>query len=319
MRQRLKWIQLYEQVGNAGIVCLKCGISRPTLRKWLHRYQEMGLQGLVSQSRKPHHSPTAKIGKDEEKIILELRKGRNLGARRIQNELKRHHDLSLSLATIHKVLTRVKAPSIIKNRKKANYIRYERPIPGDRVQMDTCKIGPRLYQFTAVDDCTRYKVVRLYRSRAASNTLDFIDHVVEDMPFPIQRIQTDRGQEFFATKVQEKLREYGIKFRPIKPGSPHLNGKVERAQKTDLVEFYALIDLKDPAIHELLDLWQHYYNWNRPHGALRGKTPMERYFELSDQTPFTDEVLKDFCYESERIQNQNYKTEMELRKLKRCL
>ncbi|EKI30016.1 integrase core domain protein, partial [Escherichia coli ARS4.2123] len=51
------------------------------------------------------------------------------------------------------------------------------------------------------------------------------------MPFPIQRSQTDRGREFFAVKVQERLKEYGIKFRPNKPASPHLNGKVERSQK----------------------------------------------------------------------------------------
>jgi transposase InsO family protein len=36
--------------------------------------------------------------------------------------------------------------------------------------------------------------------------------------------------------------ELGIKFRPNKPGSPHLNGKVERSQKTDKAEFYATID-----------------------------------------------------------------------------
>ena len=48
----------------------------------------------------------------------------------------------------------------------------------------------------------------------------------------IQRIQCDRGHEFFAVKVQEKLMKYSIKFRPIKPRSPHLNGKVERSQQT---------------------------------------------------------------------------------------
>ena len=37
--------------------------------------------------------------------------------------------------------------------------------------------------------------------------------------------------EFFAEKVQRWLMEYGIKFRPNKPGSPHLNGKVERSQR----------------------------------------------------------------------------------------
>ena len=31
-------------------------------------------------------------------------------------------------------------------------------VPGDRVQMDTCKIRPRLYEFTAIDDCSRFLV-----------------------------------------------------------------------------------------------------------------------------------------------------------------
>jgi hypothetical protein len=48
-------------------------------------------------------------------------------------------------------------------------------------------------------------------------TLDFIDVMIEQFPFPIQRIQCDRGNEFFAVKVQEKLMEYSIKFRPVKP------------------------------------------------------------------------------------------------------
>ncbi len=61
------------------------------------------------------------------------------------------------------------------------------------------------------------------------------------MPFAIQRIQTDRGKEFFAYSVQDRLMEWGIKFRPIKPGSSHLNGKVERTQRTDLDEFPQLI------------------------------------------------------------------------------
>lgn len=92
--------------------------------------------------------------------------------------------------------------------------------------MDTCKIGPGLYQYTSVDDCTRYRVLRLYSRRTAANTLDFIDCVIEEMPFPIQRFQTDRGREFFAVKVQEKLKEYCIKFRPNKPASPHLMAKL---------------------------------------------------------------------------------------------
>jgi transposase InsO family protein len=74
-------------------------------------------------------------------------------------------------------------------------------------------------------------VLQIYKKRTADNTLDFLEKVIEEMPFPVQRVQTDRGMEFFAEKVQRRLMEYGIKFRPNKPGSPHLNGKVERPKR----------------------------------------------------------------------------------------
>jgi len=51
--------------------------------------------------------------------------------------------------------------------------RYDRPVPGDRVQMDTCKIRPGLYQFTAIDDCSRFLVASLARRRSAHATLRF--------------------------------------------------------------------------------------------------------------------------------------------------
>lgn len=319
IQQRLQWVRLYEESGDAGFVCRRCGISRPTLRKWWCRYQELGEVGLQSLSKRPKNSPNRKVTRENETLILELRHSRNLGARRIHSELKRLHDISFSLATIHKILTKHQVKPVIKFRKKSDYIRYERPIPGDRVQIDTCKIGPGLYQYTSIDDCTRYRVLRVYERRTAANTLDFIDCVTDEMPFPIQRIQTDRGREFFAMKVQEKLMELGIKFRPNKPASPHLNGKVERSQKTDKAEFYATIDIKSDDIDILLAEWQHYYNWDRPHSAHKGRSPMERYFELSDETPFTDEVSGRYQPAKERIQDANYKVDLELARLKRSL
>ncbi len=319
IQQRLKWVKLYEQTGNAGFVCRRCGISRPTLRKWWRRYSELGIAGLESQSRRPHSSPNRKASNKEESLILELRTSRNLGARRIQSELKRLHKISLSLATIHKILKKNNVKPIKKFRRKKDFIRYQRPIPGDRVQMDTCKLAPGIYQYTSIDDCTRCRVLRIYRRRTAANTLDFLDCLIEEMPFPIQRIQTDRGTEFFAVKVQEKLKKYTIKFRPNKPGSPHLNGKVERSQGTDKTEFYSITDIDSESLHEQLAEWQHYYNWDRPHSAHNGKFPMEKYFELADKTPFKEDTHKDYHIENERIQNPNYRLDLKLRKLKRCL
>ncbi|WP_142531128.1 helix-turn-helix domain-containing protein [Pedobacter westerhofensis] len=53
IKTRLNWMQLYLDIGNAGIVCRKCGISRPTLRKWLNCYKELGIEGLNELSKRP--------------------------------------------------------------------------------------------------------------------------------------------------------------------------------------------------------------------------------------------------------------------------
>ncbi len=87
------------------------------------------------------------------------------------------------------------------------------------------KIAPEIYQYTAVDDCSPWRVLKIYKRRTTTNTLHFLDLVLEQFPFPIQRIQTDRGLEIFAEKGQVKMMELGIKFRPNKPASPHLNGR----------------------------------------------------------------------------------------------
>lgn len=95
--------------------------------------------------------------------------------------------------------------------------------------------------------------------------------------------QTDRGTEFFAEKVQNKFMLDGIKFCPNKPASPYLNGKFERSQKTDKAGFYATVKIKSRNLHELLSEWRKYYNWGRPHSAHNGKTPMDKYFEVSEK------------------------------------
>lgn len=110
-----------------------------------------------------------------------------------------------------------------------------------------------------------------------------------------------------------------IKFRPIRPASPHLNGKVERSHQTDLAEFYATADLKAPDLAEQLAYWQHAYNWDRPHSSLDGNTPIDRVCELSEQTPLHEEVDALYNPEKEPTRHPEYAIDEALRALKRCL
>ncbi len=104
IRRRLKWVQMYAECHNAGLVCRRCGVSRPTLRKWVKRYEQQGIEGLRSLSRKPKTSPNTKLSDRDKATILSLR-SEGFGARRIQNELRLYQDISFSLSTIHRVLT----------------------------------------------------------------------------------------------------------------------------------------------------------------------------------------------------------------------
>ncbi len=212
-------------------------------------------------------------------------------------------------------------PLLHRGRKPKQPKLYSRPIPGDRVQLDTFKVAPGLYQYTATDDCTRVRVLGLYSARTARNAVHFLEEwLLEEFPFPIQRIQTDRGGEFFGLVFQKALRQHCIKFRPIPPRSPHLNGKVERSQQTDWIEFYATADLRDPELEDRLGEWQFFYNWHRPHSSLSGKTPMERCCELHEQTPLRWTVCEAYEFAPlEEYRERDFQQDLRIRRLKRSL
>ena len=113
------------------------------------------------------------------------------------------------------------------------------------------------------------------------NTLLFLDRVTEEMPFPIQRIQTDRGTEFFAESVQRRLMAAFIKFRPIPPRSPHLNGKVERSQLTDLVDSGPDIRRERKQFNSASKNGNSSTTTDVSHGGLAGKTPQAKLLRLA--------------------------------------
>ena len=198
--------------------------------------------------------------------------------------------------------------AVVKRRKKSDYIRYSKEIPGERVQLDVMKVRNGAYRFTAIDDCTRLRTIRVYPDKKAESTIHFLGEL-NTFPFPVQRIQTDWGTEFFNYDFQYELHDHFIKFRPIKPRTPHLNGKVERSQQTDKTEFWNLIDLSD----KTLDLnvmameWQEFYNKKRPHSSLNGKTPMQKLKSVKHLVPIQPDVSEKFWESNEEILPRNYK------------
>jgi|SRR5262245_21632671 len=143
-KTRFRWVTIFLETKDAGLVC-KCGISRPTLRLWVRRYQSDGMAGLQSKSKRPQKISEKKVTEQIEQWVLELRK-RRLGSRRIQSELKRLYNCSLSRRTIQKILNQAHQPPLVKSRRPRKSVnRYAREIPGERVQFDTCEIADGLY------------------------------------------------------------------------------------------------------------------------------------------------------------------------------
>jgi transposase len=231
IRARKNWLKVYQDVGSVSKAALRCGVARSTMYRWIKRYSEEGESGLSDKSKRPKNLTNTKVSKEIELLILELRRKKKWGAQRISIHLLRKN-IRLSPMTVWRVLSNNNVSPIVKRRKKSDYKRYNKEIPGERVQLDVTKIRKGAYQFTAIDDCTRMKTIRIYPNKKVENTIHFLSEVIDTFGFPIQRIQTDWGTEFFNYDFQYELHEHFIKFRPIRPKTPHLNGKVERTQQT---------------------------------------------------------------------------------------
>jgi transposase InsO family protein len=269
--------------------CRYFGISRKSFYKWKKRYEAHGEAGLCDRPRTPQRSPRATPGEVVSKILY-LRQHYHFGPGKIADYLKRFHRVSVARSSVHRLLGKhgmSRLPANQKHRAHAKrWQRYEKPQPGHRLQMDVKFLEripgsrKRLYQFTAIDDCTRIRVLKVYDACNQRTAIRFTDEVLRRLPFRVQVIQTDNGAEF-QSAFHWHVESLDIRHVYIRPRTPHLNGKVERSHRVDDQEFYQLLDRNGITddIHlfnDKLREWEDYYNYHRPHGALDGQTPYER-------------------------------------------
>lgn len=281
-RLRYRWIQHYEEVTHkVAPTCRYFGISRGTFYIWYHRYLSLGSAGLVSKSCRPHKIQRW-LPADVRDKIIELRLQRKYGPNRMCWYLKQKYNWYVSKNTIWRLYKEYGLNRLRYKKKWERYPqRYEKALPGERLQVDVKFInqkefsGKRYYQFTAIDDCTRYRVLRIYDHNSVKSSTEFINQVKEALPFAIKQVQTDNGSEF-SEAFSWHLEDLGISHRKTRVRSPEENGKVERSHRTDEEEFYQInqfVSIKH--CMQLLRGWEKEYNFERPHMALNGKTPGE--------------------------------------------
>ena len=284
IRRKLKVLEHAEQSGNNLKTCRYFGIPKTTFYRWRAAYHKYGEQGLINKKPIPGSHPNRTPDEIVEKVLY-LRKKYHLGPMRIMWYMARYHDIRISDATITRILKRHGVSRLPRNvgRRNIHTKRYEKQVPGHHIQMDVKflifkgKDGNKIkrYQYTAIDDATRVRALKVYDRHTQKNAIDFVNHIINKFPFRIQQIRTDRGHEFQA-KFHWHVEDLGIRHVYIKARTPQLNGKVERSHRSDQQEFYQLLTYKDDVdLTEKLAKWEAFYNFARPHGAHRGKTPYE--------------------------------------------
>lgn len=281
-RQRLRWIEHYQQVTKkVSPTCRYFGITRSTFYLWYHRYLSLGEEGLRTKSCRPHKIHRW-LPKEVREAIIQLRLQRHYGPHRMSSYLKQKHNWFVSKNTVWRLYKEHGLNRLKYKKKWQRYPQaYSKPLPGDRLQVDVKFIdakafaGKRYYQFTAIDDCTRYRVLRIYDHNTVKSASDFVDQVQRALPFAIKQIQTDNGSEF-SPQFSWHLQDLGISHRKTRVRAPEENGKVERSHRTDGEEFYGInrfVSIRHCT--RLLAQWEKEYNERRPHMALKGKTPKE--------------------------------------------
>ncbi len=275
---RLSWFRHVQEIThNVAKTCRYYGIARRTYYFWWNRYQEQGINGLKDRSKRPLHSPKATKPEIIEKIVY-LRQHYYFGLKKIQMYLLRYHDIQINASTIHRILQKLGMNKLPTNQRyrplKERFKRYEKPIPGHYLQIDVKFLAPipgitqkRFYQYTAIDDCTRIRVLKIYDRCNQKNSIQFVDYVLTKLPFLVRSIQTDNGSEF-GPQFHWHLLDKGIEHRYIKPHTPRLNGKAERSHRIDEEEFYRMlrgivID-NSKLFNEKLQEWENFYNFQRP-------------------------------------------------------
>jgi transposase InsO family protein len=284
VRRKAAILEYAQGIGNVREACRDFSVPRSSFYRWKKAFSVEGKAGLVRKKPIARSHPR-QIPPEFVEKILHLRTKYHLGPQRIAWYLDRYHGFKTSCSSVYRTLKRNGVGRLPRNvgRRAIHTRRYAKQVPGHHIQMDvkflslTTRDGHKVrrYQFTAIDDATRVRALKIYRRHNQRSSINFIDYVIEKFPFRIHTVRTDRGHEWQA-QFHWHVEDKGIRHVYIKPRTPQLNGKVERSHRSDQEEFYQLLTYTDDVdLNKKLAQWEHFYNFDRPHGAFAGKTPYE--------------------------------------------
>ena len=272
MKFRLSAIKNAERFGVQR-AAMNCHTAPSSIYRWRKIYKESGkdIKALGSKSRRPKSHPNAHTAA-EIKLIKDMRRRNpNIGLQDFWIKLKKR-GYTRSQAGLMKALKRLKMSTNPKSRPSPTCKKskpYEQMNhPGERVQIDV-KYVPKeclspefiekyqsteLYQYTAIDEYSRYRILCGYREHNTYSSSLFLCQVVsafKALGIEVECVQTDNGVEFTKQFIVNKTNNHSafevtakrlkVKLKRIKPHTPKHNGKVERSHREDQKLFYSEI------------------------------------------------------------------------------
>ena len=248
----------YAEKNGVTKAAIRYKTNRQYVYRWMKRYDGT-LESLADRSHRPHSHPNQHTPQ-ELKLIEDMRR-RNPNAGLVVFWVKlMQRGYTRSVTSLYRVLRRtgemaVKPPNPKYIPKPYEQMQY----PGQRVQIDVkfvpvvCLVGEakgkKYYQYTAIDEYSRFRYLEAFEEHSTYSSALFIEHLIKRFPFPIECVQTDNGAEFTKrllpterrtpTLFEARLKQYGIEHKLIRPYTPRHNGKVERSHRKDNEYFYA--------------------------------------------------------------------------------
>jgi len=280
------------------------------------RYQAEGESAFEPHSRAPTSSPGA-TAPDTVQLVLRLRKqlnesGLDAGAETIEWHLQHHHRISLSRATITRILTRAgQVTPDPSKRPKSSYIRFEAEQPNETWQSDFThyrlthpdgRPGADTEIITWLDDHSRMALhISAHARITAPIVLITFTQAADLHRYPASTL-TDNGMVYTVrlaghgrqggkNSFEAELARRHIVQKNSRPNHPTTCGKAERFQQTmkkwlraQPIQPSTLADLQ-----VLLDQFRDEYNHRRPHRSLPHRaTPATAYNARPKATPGTE-------------------------------
>lgn len=255
MRYRLSLIKYADKYGVTK-AAHRYNACRQNIYRYLKRYSG-NIRSPADYSRKPKSHPNQHT-QDEIKLIKDMfKKNVDTGLVVFWVKLKQR-SYTRTISSLYTQMKKLNLKFQDKKKKSKHKTKsyIQMTFPGERIQIDVktvpskCIIGQfKLYQYTAIDEYSRYRYLQIYGEKSTYTSYKFLLEVIKRFPFKIYTIRTDNGLEFTKrliakgennlTIFEHGLAKAGIRHDLIKPYTPNHNGKVERSHRKDNERFYS--------------------------------------------------------------------------------